>query len=143
LGERLGLLLGAVVGERLNGASALEPATIVPVPLHPIRYAERGYNQAEAVAVGVGRALGLPVSGNALIRRHLAASQVGRTREDRLEHVREAFAINPERRPGGAVILVDDVVTTGATMLAAVDALRRARLTCLHVAALAVVVPRT
>ena len=143
LGERLGSLLGAVVGDRLDCSSALEPATIVPVPLHPIRYAERGYNQAEAIAVGVGRALGLPVSGNALLRTRLAASQVGRTREDRLEHIRETFAINPEGSPGGAIILVDDVVTTGATMRAAVDALRHAGLTCLHVAALAVVMPQT
>jgi ComF family protein len=96
---------------------ALEGADLsVPVPLHPSRQRERGFNQA----VDLSRALGLPVS-RALRRIRPTPSQTGLSGSDRRENIRGAFA--PSRLPWRSravehriVVLVDDVSTTGATL---------------------------
>ncbi len=106
----------------------LEPSQVilVPVPLHKKRELERGYNQSELLAEGVGRAIGAPVL--SLLRRvRETESQVkvgGRV--ERLGNLAGAFEVLGRIPAGGQIVLVDDIVTTGSTLLACAEALRAA-----------------
>jgi len=101
------------------------PDLLLPVPLHPIRLRRRGYNQAELIARAAGRSLGVSVAADLLRRRHATAAQTRLGRGARLRNLDRAFAVTralPELR----VALVDDVMTTGATLNACVQALHAA-----------------
>lgn len=100
---------------------------LVPVPLHPSRRRERGYNQAEAIAEALGRFSGTPVRPRALIRRKATATQTRLGREQRLGNLEGAFACPDAGSARGLrLLLVDDVFTTGATVSACARALRQA-----------------
>jgi len=103
----------------------IEPGDVwVPVPLHPLRLAERGYNQAALVARELSRVQGARVDARRLCRLRHTEQQAKRARQGRVENVAEAFrARNSATRPQ-RVVLVDDVVTSGATLLACIQALR-------------------
>ena len=99
--------------------AALTDPVIVPVPLHPRRKRERGYNQAAEVAGLLARARGLAYR-DALLRPRYTSAQARLVREERLANLRRAFELRPatatrERIDGAQVILFDDVFTTGAT----------------------------
>jgi ComF family protein len=106
---------------------ALEAAQLVlPMPLSLTRLRERGFNQALELARHLAPHL---THAHTLLRRCDSAHQVGASRQERLEHVRDAFWVAPERVPvlrGQRVLLVDDVMTTGASMYEAARALRAA-----------------
>ena len=102
------------------------PFTLVPVPLHPRRLRERGFNQAELLARELARLLDAPLLTGLLRRTADTSSQVETaTRAERLQNVRDAFA-STGTLDGEAVVLVDDVTTTGATLSSAARALRSA-----------------
>jgi ComF family protein len=98
----------------------LHDRTIVPVPLHPRRERSRGYNQAAAIAEAVGRRTGLRVLDH-LSRSGPSITQVGRDRTER--RAGPAGSIDFDRPAPDSVVLIDDVVTTGATLGACRDAL--------------------
>jgi len=100
---------------------------IVPVPLHPTKEREREFNQAGRIAAGLGQALQVPVQNN-LVRRALPTrTQTLLTKSQRADNVRRAFVAGAGRMTRGArVILVDDVLTTGATTSACARVLLRA-----------------
>lgn len=98
---------------------------VVPVPLHPAHWRQRGYNQAELLANALGAAAGLPVLAGALARREETRSQVGLSRAERLANVDDAFVARGAL-PMSCTLLVDDVCTTGATLSACAAALRQA-----------------
>ncbi len=122
-------------GELLDGADA-----VVPVPLHRLRLFARRYNQAALLAREIARLAGAPFAPYVLARTRRTPSQGGLTRAARIANVRGAFAV---RRPvaGGRIVLVDDVMTTGATAAACARTLKRAGARRVDVLALARVVP--
>jgi len=119
LARPLGALLAAAARERAFSVDA-----VVPVPLHPTRLFERGFNQAALLARPVARALGVPLRARALARTRPTEKQAELDRSARLQNVRGAF--RARRAMGERVLLVDDVRTTGATQNACAEALRAA-----------------
>lgn len=102
---------------------------IVPVPLHPTKQAERGFNQAERLARCLSLSTGLPLAARALVRTKPTQTQTALSRAERAENVRNAFAASGKQAKlieGRRVVLVDDVFTTGATTNACAKVLRRA-----------------
>jgi predicted amidophosphoribosyltransferase len=100
----------------LESLESLARATLVPVPLHPRRLRSRGYNQAAAIANALARRAGLPVA-DCLARSGPSLTQVGRDRAERRAGPAGAIHVRAPRAPP-RVVLVDDVVTTGATLAA-------------------------
>ncbi len=99
---------------------------IVPVPLHPDRLKERGYNQSELLAKKLGEYLDIPVIENCLIRTKNTVPQVQTSgAEERAHNVNGVFACRDSRLDGKYVILVDDVCTTGSTLEACAVALKK------------------
>jgi len=97
---------------------------IVPVPLHPLKQRERGFNQAERLARALSAATNLPCQPNLLRRIQPTLTQTRLTRTERAANVRRAFAVLPGLRlRGERIVLVDDVFTTGATTSAGAAAL--------------------
>jgi ComF family protein len=90
---------------------------VVPVPLHPRKLRQRGWNPAALLARPVARALGVPLRTNWLRRARETAVQAGLSRQARAQNVRAAFAAKPAAC--ARILLVDDVRTTGATLLEA------------------------
>ncbi|MBI4497089.1 MAG: ComF family protein [Chloroflexi bacterium] len=121
LAEPLGTLLGGHVRERFPEATVL-----VPVPLHPSRLRERGYNQAALLARAVGQVAGLPVWAEALRRVRPTPSQTTLNALGRRQNVRGAFTCAAPAIAGQRVVLVDDVTTTVATLDACAAALKAA-----------------
>jgi ComF family protein len=117
--------LAPLLAPALAEASA-EVEVIVPVPLHWRRQSKRGFNQASVLVEQARTRGGAPVDAISLRRRRATASQAGLTARERARNVAGAFAVVRRRRPrieGRRVLLVDDVITTGATVAAASRAL--------------------
>ena len=114
----VGVELGQQYGQLLRGVAPYNTVeAIVPVPLHPKKQRLRGYNQAAKFAEGIATALDLPWSSEWLIRTQYTDSQTQKSRLERFDNVEHAFAVaDPEALRGKHVLLVDDVITTGATL---------------------------
>ncbi len=100
---------------------------LVPIPLHPSRYRKRGYNQALLLAEDLGKRLGVPVR-TVLTREKLTKTQVGLTQEQRRENIKGAFVFKTkgEDLTDTTVFLVDDILTSGATLAEAAKILKKA-----------------
>jgi ComF family protein len=124
LAPTMGRWMAQAGRELTSGADAL-----VPVPLHWRRLWARRFNQAATLARAVAQASGVPVVDDALKRQRATPQQVGLRRADRATNVQGAFAVPEERRAavtGRRLVLVDDVLTSGATIDACARALLRA-----------------
>lgn len=110
-------------------ADAPQPQALVPIPLHRARLRSRGYDQALELARPLARTFGLPLQATLLQRIRATAAQSELDARARRRNVRGAFAVAPARTLPEHVALVDDVMTTGATLHAAAAALRRAGVT--------------
>lgn len=124
--------LGAWMAARIAELAAREPSSflcdaIVPVPLHRVRRRERGYNQAELIARPLARRMGLPLRSNFLARIKPRPEALQLTRRQRWDTVRGAFAVPSHAKVDKLrILLIDDVMTTGATLDACSRALLRA-----------------
>ena len=125
------LVAGSLLSQLMAEAFAQlpRPDALVPVPLHRVRLRSRGYDQALELAKPLARALQVPLRGDVLVRTRATAAQSTRDAAGRKRNVRGAFAV-PQVHADVAlpahVALLDDVMTTGATLHAAAEALRRA-----------------
>lgn len=115
--------LGVALGERLAGVLMPElddnSYILLPVPLHRTKKRERGYNQSEYICKGIANVSGLVVAPSLLKRTRYTQSQTALDIEERRENVADAFALNPRCSVPVAdqsFVLVDDVITTGATI---------------------------
>lgn len=127
--------LGALLGDKLPHAID----AIVPVPLHGSRLRSRGFNQAEVIARGIASSLSVATVCQALERIQATAPQSSLAMGDRARNVREAFCATATALDlrGLRVLIVDDVVTTGATLAACAGALRSCGISHITAAALA------
>lgn len=140
--------LGTFSGWMAQAGRALldEADVIVPVPLHYVRLASRGFNQSAWLADALSRRSGVPVAVDALKRIRRTPTQGGLSARARRRNVAGAFALRPGRAghiQGKRVLLVDDVLTTGATLGACTRALKRAGARHVDVLVLARVVRET
>ena len=115
----------ALIEEAGRRAPGPAPDLIVPVPLHPLRLRQRGFNPASLLAKALGRDHKLPVDPTALIRIRNTRSQTQLARSQRAQNVSGAFRARKPTLPA-RIWLVDDVVTTGSTLREAARTLRRA-----------------
>jgi ComF family protein len=117
------------LAEALLGRPEVTPvlgggALLVPVPLHPRKRRERGFNQSELLAEAISARAGVPLVKDALVRRRETGTQTGLSAAARRANVRGAFAVRRRARiEGQRIVLLDDVYTTGATALACAQAL--------------------
>lgn len=122
--KKVGIELGRLFGLELRDTAFRTADLILPVPLHPVKLRKRGYNQSELIAQGISAAINIPVETAYISRITPTATQTKKTRYERWENVRDCFSIsNAEQLKNKHVILVDDVITTGATIEACASAL--------------------
>jgi ComF family protein len=115
--KELGVFMGRIYGYELRDTLFAQVDVIIPVPLHIQRLKKRGYNQSEMFAKGLAEVFHKPVDVESLKRRIANPSQTRKHRYERWLNVNEVFeVIYPENLVGKHILLVDDVVTTGATL---------------------------
>jgi ComF family protein len=137
----LGKGLGRRLGEILKKESLLEEIDyLIPVPLHPSRQRERGYNQSKILGQGISDMTALPLLDRVLLRKKNTKDQTDLSPEEREENVRDAFAVRDNSvLKGKGVLLIDDVMTTGATLRECSGVLKQAGARIIIGATLAVV----
>lgn len=126
--KEIGKMLGELYGTILSESGFMHDVDIiVPVPLHPARQRKRGYNQSEYIAYGLSEATKVAVKNNIIRRIEQTDSQTKRGRYERWENVKGLFFVpEPQEVRGKHILVVDDVITTGSTMEACVNALHEA-----------------
>lgn len=120
-------LAGLLISTASPALAAEKWDLLVPVPLYPVKKREREFNQAARLAARLGRAANIPVNERLLRRVKPTITQTRLTREQRADNVRHAFAFcGKEKLQGQNIVLLDDVMTTGATTDACAKTLRQA-----------------
>jgi ComF family protein len=113
----IGVLLGELYGTKLAPTLQKTIDLILPVPLHPSRLRRRGYNQSGKFAEGLSTILSVPYSDELICRKIKTLTQTRKSKLQRWENVEDVFAIQaPQEIVGRHILLVDDVITTGATI---------------------------
>ena len=135
----VGFLLGKWYGADLKKSGAFIGCDyIIPVPLHKKRQRKRGYNQSEYFAKGMAEELNIPVLSEVLFKKHFTETQTYKSREERWQNTLNSFEIkNGELIRDKSILLVDDVITTGATTEACILQLQEASKAPICVASIA------
>lgn len=124
----IGVVMGRMMAKELmNGGLFEDIDTLVPVPLAKKRERQRGYNQSLELAKGVSEVTGLPIADKIIKRTKFVGSQTQRGRWERNENVEHVFElIDGDSISGKHLLLIDDVVTTGATIIACAKEIQKA-----------------
>jgi ComF family protein len=138
---QIGYLLGAWLGESwlLHSPQPQQQPLIVPIPMHPKKQKQRGFNQAALIAEGFGNVTGYKLKINGLERIKETEAQFNLSPVQRQENLENAFGLGKDfrRHPNTQILLIDDIYTTGATVKAAVKTLEQHQISVLGVAAVA------
>ena len=113
-----GMFLGEQIGESIKDEPLFQGIDyIIPVPLHPKRERQRGYNQSLVIAFGIHEATGIPIGDKYLVRGVYTETQTHKSAEERFKNVKDIFEVRfAKELEGKHILLVDDVLTTGATL---------------------------
>lgn len=116
-----GLFLGQQIGESIKDAELFQDIDyLVPIPLHPKKEFLRGYNQSFVIAQGVEDITKIPIVKEGLVRSVFTSTQTKKTRDERWANVKEIFVVKDDKIfENKHILLIDDVLTTGATLMAA------------------------
>lgn len=113
----IGIRLGQLFGMEMLRHSKNDFDIIIPLPLHKSRQTKRGYNQSSLLAEGLSSSMGLPFADNLVQRVQNTLTQTRKTRVERWENVKDAFIVsNKELVANKRILLVDDIITTGASL---------------------------
>lgn len=113
----IGVKIGKLYGAEILKLGCKIPDIIVPIPLHPKKYAIRGYNQSERFGAGLAEALNIPMDTKNFLRNTFTETQTKKNRFERWNNVKDIFiCIDPEVFNNKHILLVDDVITTGSTI---------------------------
>ncbi len=114
----VGIHLGKLLGTDLAKSDAFgDVVKVIPVPLHPDKQRKRGYNQSEQFAIGLAKAMNIEMDATSFIRTVATETQTRKSRFARWENVKEIFKVTaPTEVANKHILLVDDVITTGATL---------------------------
>ena len=123
--KAIGSLLGEAIATQIKQSKKYTQIDyIVPLPLHPKRIAQRGYNQSELISAEVSRQLNIPLQTTNLYRTRNNESQTQKNAEERKKNVEDLFAQhNPTLFENKTILLIDDVLTTGSTIISCCKAL--------------------
>ncbi|MEL6864495.1 MAG: phosphoribosyltransferase family protein, partial [Bacteroidota bacterium] len=140
--KEIGLKLGQLYGKMLLESPYFKGIdVIIPVPLHPRKQKKRGYNQSDWFAKGLSESMNCPWYAHGLQRIHMANSQTQKSRLERLVNVSQAFEVkNRALLEGKHILLVDDVLTTGATLEACSEKILQIPQTQLSLATIAITI---
>jgi ComF family protein len=135
----IGIELGRILGYEITASSGFTHIDLViPIPLHKKKLKKRGFNQSECIARGISEAMNKPLDTSSVIRTVYSATQTRRTRYDRWLNVEGIFKVTDHVFLSGKhILLVDDVVTTGATLEACATEILKVEGTKVSVAVLA------
>jgi len=123
--KRVGILFGKLMGEAIEVEERFKQVDIIiPIPISASKINSRGYNQSQVIAIGMQQVWHRPILGDILIKKSWSNSQTKKNRKARLQQVPDLFILNhPKSIEGKNILLVDDLLTTGATLEAAIETL--------------------
>ncbi len=135
--KELGIQLGKMMGDSIKRSGRFTIDALIPLPLFPAKEKRRGYNQATVLCEGMAESLLVPVLKDVVIRSHYTDTQTRKGRIERWQNMEGKFILSkPEVIRNMNLVLVDDVVTTGATLEACGAELLKGEQVTLHIAAL-------
>jgi len=137
--KEIGPELGRIYASTLKSSGFLDDIDIIiPIPLHPSKKRQRGFNQSDLISQGISDVSGIRVDTKLLVRKTVTKTQTRKSRFDRWTNVQDIFRVTDEKRLKDLhILLVDDVITTGSTIEACANEILKAENTKVTVAALA------